>query len=121
METAKTSGQRIIVRIGAVDVDFTDVPPITGGDRKALFNAGVDLRKFTRDEGLNPVEEGKLLLHLVQKVCPAATEADVDAIPSHIQNSMMVHFLTSSSKVTNPFVSPSSTSSPASTAGDQKS
>lgn len=123
---ATTSGKdvaaepkRIIVKIGSRDVDFTEVPPITGADKKALFKEGVDMRRFSKDDGLNAEEDGKLILHLVRKVDSKVTEAEVDAIPTHIQQSLVLHFLNSTARVENPFHTPSSTSSPPSTAGDK--
>ena len=116
-QTGTQAPARIMVRIGNAEVDFTEVPPITGGDRKKLFQQGVDLRKFATEVGLDPVEESKVVLYFVQKIHPGATEVEVDDIPTKIQESIFLQFVRSSQAVKNPFLSPSSISSPTSTAG----
>jgi hypothetical protein len=110
--------KRIIVKLGGGDVDFTHVPPLTGADRKWLFGQGIEFGKLSE---LDPEKEGILLLRLVQKVKPSATQEEVDGLPIGVQQSMLTHFFNSTKDASNPFRQPSSTSSPASTAGDKQS
>ena len=113
---------RIIYKVGAREVDFTNPPPITGGDRRRIHALGVDMRKFMTEAGLDPDEEAKLLHYLVKRkgVDPEATQEEVDAIPTNVQASMLSHFLKTTKDSANPFQQPSSISSPTSTAGEQK-
>ena len=116
-QTGTPAPPRIMVRVGNVDIDFTDVPPITGGDRKKLFQQGVYLRKFATEGWLDPIEESKVVLYFVQKIHAGVTEEEVDNLPTKIQESIFLQFVRSSQAVKNPFHLPSSTSSPPSTAG----
>lgn len=113
--------RRILVKIGEKEVDFTDVPPITGADKKVLKKAGVD---FTKLGEMEVEQEATLLLHLVRKVHPDATGNEVDALPVTIQAGIISHFMQSTKDVKNPFdLSPlsQSMSSHESMAGAKKS
>ena len=119
---APEAKKRIIYNVGPRAVDFTDPPPITGGDRRKIHALGIDMRKFVTEAGLDPDEEAKLLHYLVKRkgVDPEATQEEVDDIPTNVQQSMLQHFLSTTKNAANPFRPPSSTSLPTSTAGEAK-
>ena len=108
--------KRVLTLGGGVEVDLTDLPPMTIGDRKALKGLGVDFLKYARESRLEPEDEAKLVLYLVQKRRAETTLEEVESVPAMVSSSFLQYFMRRSAEVDDPF-SMRSTSSPASTAG----
>ena len=108
--------KRFIIKIGAAEVDVTDIPALTLGDRKALKALGVDFLKYARDGRLDPDDESKLVLYLLQKRRQETAMAEVDEMPALVSSSFLQHFMRRSAEVDDPF-STRSTSSELPTAG----
>lgn len=105
----------IKVKLGTREVDFTEVPPFTGRDKKELKKLDIDFRHMA---DLDPEKESQFLLYLVKKVDTAATQDEVDNLPLQIQQDIIKHFVQASRSVQSPF-SPPSTSSLPSTGGEK--
>lgn len=106
--------RRKVVRIGADEVDFTDFPPLTMGDQKAMKkDYGLDLVQMTE---FGAEDRYKLTLFLIRKLRPSTTEAEVDALPLKIAGELCGYAMSCSSRVDNPF-SKRSTTSPEPTGG----
>lgn len=120
METGEQTGnnglpEKILVKIGNVEVDFTVVKPITGGDKKKLFKEyGIN---FSRVTELDPEGEQKLILFFVRKLHPQATEAEVEELDLGVQQDIVTRFVRASRDAVSPFRPRSSTSSAPSTGG----
>lgn len=108
--------KRFIMKVGGQDVDVTDIPALTIGDRKALKAAGVDFLKYARSQQLDPEDEAKMLLHLLKKRRSETTLEEVDEIPAMISSSFLGYFMRRSAEVDDPF-STRSTSSETPTGG----
>ena len=121
-ENAQAEAKRVLVLIGGQDVDFTEVPPITGVDKKVLKKLGIKVTGPTvfADLDEDPEKEAVLLLYLVKKLKPDATMDQVDALATGIRQGILLHFFkTSNQGGNNPFLS-LLTSSPTSMAGAPK-
>jgi hypothetical protein len=109
-----------IIEIGGEKLCLKDYPPITQGDKKAVRKEpyNLDLAKMMewRED-----EESLFVLFLLKRVRSHTTLAEVDALPAKLIQDIAGYCTRKSGEIQNPFVSPSSTSSPASTAGGQKS
>lgn len=100
-----TSSKRVILKIGGDEVDITEFPPVTMGDAKRLRQQGID---FTKLNEMVPDDESKLILLLVQKVRPATTLEEVDALPIKVGQDILRHAVNRSAEIDSP-LSPSST------------
>jgi len=118
----EVASDRVFVVIGGQSIDFTEVPPINGADRKALKKQGIKVigASVFADLDEDPEKESLLLVHLVKKLKPDVTLEEVDALPTGVRTGILLHFIkTSNQGANNPFLS-LLTSSPASTAGPKK-
>lgn len=112
--------KRYVVKLGEVEVDLTEVPPLTLGDRKALKGQGVDFLKYARDRMVEPEDEAKMVLYVLQRMNPKITMEQVDAIPALVTTGILNHYLRRSVEVDDPF-SMRLTSSVQPTAGEKTS
>lgn len=108
--------KRIMPLPGEIYIDVTDLPALTLGDRKALKAQGVDFLKYARGGSLEPEDEVKVILFLLQKRRKETTEAEVEQIPAMVSSSFLQFYMRKSAEVDDPF-SKRSTSSPKPTAG----
>lgn len=108
--------KRILKLPGDVEVDLTDVPPFTVGDRKRLKADGVDFLKYIQSRVLEPEDEAKMLLFIIRKRRPETTPEEAETVPAMVSSSLIQYFIQRSGEVDNPF-SMRSTSSPRPTAG----
>lgn len=107
MENAQAEAQRLVVKIGGQDVDFTNYPPLTLGDRKKLREIGLDLNnyhKFTADD------EDKLLLFCVNRIAPKVTEEQLAELPLKVAGEIAAHAMKMTKEVDSPFSTRSITS-----------
>ena len=110
-DAEKSAERRYVMRVGAAEVDVTDLPALTLGDRKRLKALGVDFTKYIRDR-LDPDEESKLVLFLLRKRRAETTEEEVDELPALISGSFLQHYLRRSTEVDDPFSTRSTSSAP---------
>ena len=108
--------KRFIIKLGEVEVDVTEIPALTIGDRKALKVLGVDFLKYARESRLDPDDESKLVLYLLKKRRAETTMEEVDNIAAMVSSSFLQHFMRRSAEVDDPF-STRSTSSEMPTGG----
>src|SRR3990167_6164956 len=108
-----TSSKRVILRIGMEEVDITDFPPLTIGDKKALKKDGMS---FVDLMNMSPDDEARLVLFFLRKTRPQTTLAEVDALPMKVGQDIITHGVRCSSEVDSP-LSPSSTPSAGTTGG----
>ena len=108
--------QRVLIRIGADEIDVTEMPPLTLGDKKALKREGLEWSKLLKDG--DPELDAKFALHVLRKFRPATTEEEVDALPLLVAQRLFEHVFrrTAGAPVDRPFSTPS-TPSPPSMAG----
>jgi hypothetical protein len=110
---------RFIVKLSTgAEVDLTDIPPITLGDKKALKARGIDLTKLARDQTVDPEHEAELVLYLVRKRRAETTMEEIDALPAVTAGRILAYAMRRSAEVDDPF-STRSTSSPQPTAGGE--
>lgn len=102
--------RRYVIRVGPDDVDVTDIPALTIGDRKALKLAGVDFLKYARDRQLDPEDEAKMVLHLIKKRRSETTMEEIDNIPTMVSTSFLQFFMRRSAEVDDPFSTRSTSS-----------
>ena len=102
--------KRHIMKVGGAEVDVTDIPALTLGDRKALKSLGVDFLKYARDGRLDPDDEAKLVLYLLQKRRKETTLEEVDEISALVSASFLQHFMRRSAEVDDPFSTRSTSS-----------
>ena len=95
--------KRFIMKVGGADVDVTEIPALTVGDRKALKAAGVDFIKYARDRQIDPEDEAKMLLHILKKRRSETTIDEVDEIPAMVSSSFLQFFMRRSAEVDDPF------------------
>lgn len=111
---ATQSRQRLVVRIGTDDVDLTDYPPITIGDKKRMTKElGFSMKQFSE---FDDEQEARFVHFMLQRVRPKTTMEEVDALPAVLVRDIELHILKRSSEIDSPF-SKRSTSSQPSTAG----
>lgn len=106
-------------KIGAEQVDFTNLPALTIGDKKMLKSHpdyGVDFSKLRE---LGPDEEAKVVLFLARKMRPSTTMEEIDAMPINTGQRLLNHAVKVSAEVDADFLA-SSISSPTATAGGEK-
>ena len=108
--------KRFIINLGAAEIDVTEIPALTIGDRKALKVLGVDFLKYARESRLDPDDESKLVLYLLKKRRAETTMEEVDNIAAMVSSSFLQHFMRRSAEVDDPF-STRSTSSETPTGG----
>lgn len=107
MKNVQENGERIVLRIGTEDVDFTDFPALTLGDRKRMSKEfGLDISKM---ESFGVEEEIKLTLFLVQKLRPKTTIEEIEAIPMKVAGGLAAHAMICANKVDSPFLKRSTT------------
>ena len=108
--------KRFIINLGEAEIDVTEIPALTIGDRKALKVLGVDFLKYARESRLDPDDESKLVLYLLKKRRAETTMDEVDNIAAMVSSSFLQHFMRRSAEVDDPF-STRSTSSETPTGG----
>lgn len=108
--------KRFVITVGGKEVDLTEVPALTLGDKKVLKKDGLDFTKYIRDRAIEPDDEIKLVTFILRKMNSQVTSADVEAMPAMNATRVVEFFLKRSSDVDDPF-STRSTSSGLSTAG----
>lgn len=108
-----TTSKRVILKIGGEEVDITELPVLTIGDKKALGKMGINFSKLSE---ISPDDESKLIAHIIRKARPTTTDAEVDALSIKVGQDVLSHALTRSSEVDSP-LSPSSTPSAGTTGG----
>ncbi len=94
-----TSSKRVILKIGGEEVDITELPPLTIGDKKALGKIGINFSKLSE---ISPDDEAKLIAFIIRKVRPYTTEVEVDAMPIKAGQDVLSHALTRSAEVDSP-------------------
>lgn len=109
--------KRIVIPVGGVSVDITELPPITLGDKRALKALSLDLSKLGAAGRLEPEEEATLVLFLLRKVAPGLTAEAVDTLPAITAARVVSYAMRRSAEVDDPF-STGSTPSPLSTGGE---
>lgn len=110
-----TTQDKVVVLIGGDQVDLTDFPPLTQGDKKALRKEPYDLNLKKLQE-FDEEQESKLVLFLLKKVRAKTTMEEVDALPAALVQDIGSHCIKKSYEIDSPF-STRSTSSPVSTGG----
>lgn len=108
-----TSSNRVIVKVGGTDLDITDMPPVTLGDKRQLKRDGVKWESF-RDN--DPDSEAHFILLALRKMRPITTIEEVDALPARVAQDVVKHVIDCSARIDSP-LSPSSTPLPGTTGG----
>lgn len=90
-------------KVGGVEVDFTNIPPLTVGDKKRLKTEGVDFMRYARERVIDPDDEAKLVLHLIRKLRKETTSEEVDEIPALVASSFLQYAVRRSAEVDDPF------------------
>ncbi len=108
-----TSSERVILKIGGAELDITDIPPITLGDKRQLKRDGIKWESF-RDN--DPDSEAHFVLLSLRKLRPATTMEEVDALPAKTAQDVVRQVITRSAELDRPFL-PSSTLLPGTTGG----
>lgn len=109
--------KRVIFTVGGDKVDFTDLLPLTVGDKKQMkknSDYGLD---FNRLRDFDAFEEAKLALFICRKMRPATTMEEIDALPTLVSQGIIGHCVTVTLTPPDAGFSTPSTSSPAATAG----
>lgn len=119
--SAKTSATEpsFTLDIGGEKLDLRDYPPLTQGDKKSMRKEPYKLNAAKMSEW-EEEQESLFALFLLKRVRSTTTLDEVDKLPAKTIQDLAAYCMKKSSEVPNPFRLPSSTSSPASTAGDQK-
>lgn len=108
--------KRIIIEVGGKQLDVSEVPSLTVGDRIDLKADGVEFAKMAKGEPLDPTEEAKLALCALKKLSGDITMDHVRLLPALTCSNLVRHFLQRSAEIDDPF-STRSTSSEKPTAG----
>lgn len=113
---AKAPEPDFTITIGGEKLNLKDYPPITQGDKKLLKKEPYNL-KVPEMAKWGEEEESLFVLFLLKRVRENTTLGEVDSLPAKTIQDIAGYCLRKSGDVPNPFRSPSSTSSPTSTAG----
>lgn len=97
-------------KVGSDEIDFSNLAPITLGDKKKLRAEGVDFMKYARERVMEPEDEAKLVLHLIRKLRPATTMEEVEELPVLTASSFLQYAMKKSAEVDDPFSTRSTTS-----------
>lgn len=108
-----TSSNRIILKIGGVELDITDLPPVTLGDKCRMKADGVKWEDVANND---PDAEAAFVLLVLQKVRAGTTLDEVKALPAKVSQDVVKHAISTSAAVDSP-LSHSSTPSPGTTGG----
>lgn len=103
----------VILKIGGADLDITELPPITLGDKRAIKKAGFTWEQIRSSD---PDAEAFMVLMAIKKMRPSTTAAEVDDLPAKWSQDVLNHAVTRSAEVDSP-LSPSSIPSPGITDG----
>jgi hypothetical protein len=90
-------------KVGGEDVDFSNLAPITVGDKRKLKTEGVDFMKYARDRAVDPDDEAKLVLYLIRKVRPQTTPEQVDELPALTASSFLQYAMRRATEIDDPF------------------
>lgn len=98
------------LKIGNKELDLTDGPIITGSDRIALKEHGIIT--VSRGDGMkvfvqfdeDPVKETLFLLHMLKKIDPTVSEAEVNGLSALVRQALAVHVFRATGEVDSPFV-----------------
>ncbi len=112
-----TSSKRIILKIGGEDVDITELPPVTLGDKRRMKMDGVKWEELASND---PDAEAYFVLMMLKKIRPATTAVEVDNLPAKSSQDIVKYAITRSGEVDSP-LSPNSTPSPGTTGGAEPS
>ncbi len=115
-DAAATPLPKKILILGGQEMDVTNLPVFTLGDRKALKAQGMDMKAVFASNENDPDQAAKLILYLLKKRRPETTEADVEGLPAVVCTSFLQYYFRQSTKVDDPF-STRSTTSPTPTGG----
>ena len=117
--SAVVVSERVVIKIGGEELDITNIPPITLGDKKRLVKeSGVNLSKLVDPkEPPNPEGDSMVVLLILQKVRPQTTIAEVDELSLFVAQRVLSYvWQRTLSDIDRPFSTPS-TSSPTPTGG----
>lgn len=114
MQTGEQTG-RILLKIGLVEVDLTEYPPLKQGEKKVLKAEPYKLDVKEMDKWTDE-QESLFALFLLKRVRRETTLDEVDELPAKLVQDLVNHCLLRSAKVDSPFSRPS-TSSQVSTDG----
>jgi hypothetical protein len=103
MSDEQDAPQAFHFKVGGDDVDFSNITPITVGDKKKLKLEGIDFMKYARERALDPEDEAKMLLYLIRKRRPATTLEEVDEIPVLIASSFVQFVMKRATEIDDPF------------------
>jgi hypothetical protein len=90
-------------KVGGEDVDFSNLAPITVGDKKRLKVEGVDFMRYAREGTIDPDDECKVVLYLIRKKRPATTMEEVDELPALISTSFLHFAMQRATEIDDPF------------------
>lgn len=103
-EHLKAPPERFVIKLGmGVEIDVTDLPALTLGDRKRLKAVGIDFLKYAREGSMDPEDESKMVLYLLQKKRKDTTAEEADEIPAMVSGSFLRYFMRRSAQVDDPF------------------
>lgn len=111
-----SSNERVILKLGGVEVDITEMPPITLGDKRRVKADGIQWKTLAEND---PDAEAYFVLMMLRKVRPTTTAEEVDALPAKVSQDVVRHIIERSSEVDSP-LSRSSTPSAGTTGGAEQ-
>ncbi len=94
-----TSSKRIILKIGGEELDLTEYPALTIGDKRKLGQQGID---FSKIFDITTDNEAKLIAYIVRRARPATTDTEIDDLPIKVGQDILRHAINRSNEVESP-------------------